>query len=425
MRLRNHPQREKHLFWLEEVEDDLLELVYAASTCLLAISLGEGHGLCLIEAVKHRLPILARDIPVFREVAGKHASYFVGTTPSALADAVDRWLQSYRTGSVVQSDGIPWMNWVQATQVMLDVLLHDKWQSVWQPMQEENLVARYWGSDTRLSSIVGMRIGTELWSSGNAGYLLHGPYLDLKPGHYVAILHGRVGAMGLQGAMANVCVSGGLQVIVETSLVGKVKPYEQFKACLDFVLDKPCKSLEFRVEVEVMSDLMIELVEIKMFSATKQCKTVEIAYSNQHELISFARQDERQTVLAYWANHPALYSEVGYAEGRCLHTTGKAGFLVYGPYESLPAGHYGIEIKGNSCLASDAWMDLVCNQGATVLIKKTSLLENMEQNQSLIDLEFTLDRFVNNIELRIFVTKDTDMSLIGWSVHKKLDDSLV
>ena len=56
------------LFWLEGISDEYLEKIYDAATCLIAASEGEGFGLPLIKVAQHKLPIIARDIPVFREV---------------------------------------------------------------------------------------------------------------------------------------------------------------------------------------------------------------------------------------------------------------------------------------------------------------------------------------------------------------------
>jgi glycosyltransferase involved in cell wall biosynthesis len=75
-RLRKHKELGKRLFWLEGASDEFLTKIYATSTCLIAASYGEGFGLPLIEAAKHKLPIICRDIPVFREVASEHAFYF-------------------------------------------------------------------------------------------------------------------------------------------------------------------------------------------------------------------------------------------------------------------------------------------------------------------------------------------------------------
>ena len=71
----------------------MLEQVYCNARVLLATSEGEGFGLPLVEAAHYGLPIIARDIPVFREVAGKHAYYFSGENAQALADALGDWLR--------------------------------------------------------------------------------------------------------------------------------------------------------------------------------------------------------------------------------------------------------------------------------------------------------------------------------------------
>lgn len=73
---RRHPEFGKMLFWLEGISDEYLEKIYAASTCLLASSEGESFCLPLIEAAQHKLPIIARDIPIFREVSSEYAYYF-------------------------------------------------------------------------------------------------------------------------------------------------------------------------------------------------------------------------------------------------------------------------------------------------------------------------------------------------------------
>ena len=110
-KLRAHPQLGQRLFWLEAISDEYLEQVYAASTCLLCASEGEGFGLPLIEAAQHQLAIIARDLPVFREVAGGHAFYFDGSQAGDLAGAVESWLALHQEGRHPQSDGMPWLTW--------------------------------------------------------------------------------------------------------------------------------------------------------------------------------------------------------------------------------------------------------------------------------------------------------------------------
>lgn len=121
-RLRAHPEAGRRLLWFEDSSDELLALLYARSSALLLASEGEGFGLPLIEAARHGLPIVARDLPVFREVAGDHAWWFSGIEPQALADALQRWLELGRK-AVPQSAGMSWSSWADATQALLGQIL--------------------------------------------------------------------------------------------------------------------------------------------------------------------------------------------------------------------------------------------------------------------------------------------------------------
>ena len=125
-RLRHHPELGKRLFWLEGISDEYLEKVYAASTCLIAASAGEGFGLPLIEAAQHKLPIIARDIPVFREVAGEHAYYFDGLDSESLAQAIQDWLKLKSESRVPSSENMPWLRWEQSVQQLIKRILPSK-----------------------------------------------------------------------------------------------------------------------------------------------------------------------------------------------------------------------------------------------------------------------------------------------------------
>lgn len=93
-KLRKHPRLGKQLFWLEGISDEYLEKLYPCCVALIAASEGEGFGLPLIEAARHNIPVVARDIPVFREVGGEGAYYFDADTPEKLAHALEAWVQS-------------------------------------------------------------------------------------------------------------------------------------------------------------------------------------------------------------------------------------------------------------------------------------------------------------------------------------------
>lgn len=121
-RLRSHPERERRLFWLEHPSDEFLERLYAGCACLIAASRGEGFGLPLVEAAQHGLPIIARDLPVFREVAGERAFYFEDDSPQALAAAVAQWLTLYRQSRHPASTDMPWLTWQQSAERLMQLL---------------------------------------------------------------------------------------------------------------------------------------------------------------------------------------------------------------------------------------------------------------------------------------------------------------
>ena len=122
--IQNHPELNKHLFWLDSISDEYLDQIYSASTCLIAASDGEGFGLPLIEAARRHVPIIAREIAVFKEVAGEHAFYYSANKPEDMTLAIEAWLDLYATGAHPRSDQMPWLTWQQSAQSVLKTLLN-------------------------------------------------------------------------------------------------------------------------------------------------------------------------------------------------------------------------------------------------------------------------------------------------------------
>lgn len=121
--LNTHRESGQRLFWLQGISDEYLEKIYAASTVLLAAAEGEGFGLPLIEAAQRQLPIIARNLPVFCEVAGEYAFYFEGVQPKQLAEAIQTWLRLCREKAVPNSGDMPWLTWAESTQQLLKAIL--------------------------------------------------------------------------------------------------------------------------------------------------------------------------------------------------------------------------------------------------------------------------------------------------------------
>jgi len=118
-----HLENGERLWWLEKVSDEFLETLYGSSNCLIAASAGEGFGLPLIEAAHHGLPLLARNLPVFREVAGRHAAYFEGDSAEQLARAVKSWLKLFREDRHPRSSTMKRFTWRESARELASLIL--------------------------------------------------------------------------------------------------------------------------------------------------------------------------------------------------------------------------------------------------------------------------------------------------------------
>lgn len=122
--LQQHPEQGRRLFWYPHPDDAQLQALYRNCHCLLAASWDEGFGLPLIEAAREGLPLLARDIAIFREVAGEHASYFTAEDDQDLARAIEHWLRDYQLGRIPDSTRLSWLSWADSARELAARLPH-------------------------------------------------------------------------------------------------------------------------------------------------------------------------------------------------------------------------------------------------------------------------------------------------------------
>lgn len=75
-RIRSHPEFGRRLFWFPDAGDAELSWLYRHARGLICASLVEGFGLPLVEGIAMGLPVLASDIPIFREVGARDVRFF-------------------------------------------------------------------------------------------------------------------------------------------------------------------------------------------------------------------------------------------------------------------------------------------------------------------------------------------------------------
>lgn len=178
-RMRGHEEAGKRLVWKESASDAELAQAYASASALIMASEGEGFGLPLIEAAQHGLPVIARDLPVFREVAGVGAFYFDCQEPAGLAACLQDWLSLSRQGAHPDPAGIRWITWKESASQLWQ-LVHHGGQGIWRRGGKFEAIAAH----PAVATQVGRLDRGKLVSDGREGYLAYGPYSQIPKGDY-------------------------------------------------------------------------------------------------------------------------------------------------------------------------------------------------------------------------------------------------
>jgi glycosyltransferase involved in cell wall biosynthesis len=119
--------------WFSAASDELLDHLYDSASLLLVASRGEGFGLPIIEAAMRGVTVLARDLPVFREVGGDAIRYFAGESPDDLADAIERSLAAVRQGAVSNQPSVIVNSWATSAERFLDAATGKSPYKTWSP----------------------------------------------------------------------------------------------------------------------------------------------------------------------------------------------------------------------------------------------------------------------------------------------------
>ena len=117
-RIEHHGELGHRLFWFRDATDDVIADLYRSADGLLGASHAEGFGLPLVEAAHFGVPLLLRDIPVFRDVAADGAEYFTAHDGAALADAIGQWLEKIAAGQAPASVSLRAKTWKASAQAL-------------------------------------------------------------------------------------------------------------------------------------------------------------------------------------------------------------------------------------------------------------------------------------------------------------------
>ena len=119
-----HAEFGRRLFWFKDGNDAELDYAYSRTDAVICASYAEGFGLPIAEAARRDRPVIASDIPVFREVGGEGVAYFRVNDPDALAEIVRRW-----SAGEIRTDPakVSRSSWADAAQRVCEIITRDDW----------------------------------------------------------------------------------------------------------------------------------------------------------------------------------------------------------------------------------------------------------------------------------------------------------
>lgn len=182
-RLRYHEEFGRRLFWIDGPSDPQLYGLYAACDALISSSYMEGYGLPIVEAARFGKPIIASDIPVFRELGERlgNTRFFELGSASSLAEAV-RSFMAERAQDVGPGVGCaPYLSWAESATHFRDLILGQHWYARYEPDRGD-------GEPTSPLGQVAMRRPLDGEERRHTLQLVEGPYPSDSGQSYKVIL---------------------------------------------------------------------------------------------------------------------------------------------------------------------------------------------------------------------------------------------
>jgi glycosyltransferase involved in cell wall biosynthesis len=207
-----------------------------------------------------RRPVAVTPIAIFADL-GNAVHRLPGTKPQDLAkgiaDVLSNLGQETELAKSIETDADKWRS--SHTYAALSARLHGICKAIASELQPNARV--FDGSSRQLSSQVGRISGRSLLSTGVAGYLVFGPYLNLPAGRYCLVVIGKLSLPIASKAHLDVCAAGGAEVFTRFDFAGSA---ESRIADVEFSLEIPCRDLEIRVSVDKYAHIRIDQIEVRL-----------------------------------------------------------------------------------------------------------------------------------------------------------------
>lgn len=255
----HHDRLNENLFVFQGISDEFLEKLYGYSNALIAASYDEGFGLPIIEAAAYHIPVIARDIPVFREVAGDSDAvlYFDQDQKSLLNLLIDFATTNHQATNDQQTQ---YLTWQQSADQHKAIICGKNREYI---TIDDRL--SYWANNSRIGSIVGEIEKDGIKTTQQAGCLIYGPYFPLAKGSWKVII--TLTNCAHIHLSVNICYNQASMSLSSTSYTNSDSFIEKdgdFILILPIEVKDDIKDLEVVIDVDEASDFTVKRVEFSI-----------------------------------------------------------------------------------------------------------------------------------------------------------------
>lgn len=383
------PFKDKLLFWPESVSDSDLAYLYSKATALIAGSLGEGFGLPLIEAMSQGTNVIARDIPVFKEVTNNSAVYFQA------AKEFKTIILNYKKYPIPPD--ISAQSWSESAHQLMSAILNGQNLNPWIRDDTITLLPICSG---RFNTSAGIYNSDRINSNSVKGLLVWGGYFPIDIGSYEIKLYGK----------SNLDQEISLKVTTQNNDI------------IEILFDK--NSLHLNASKEAYDKP--EVIATAHISINKTVKDAEI-YVEVSELNSLyisgfeiVQTTERPFILLD-LRCDLFKTEAGIKKDQGVFTQNKPGILLHGGDINLHAGKYSMEIFGTSPQIQNIDFSIgYFDEFNTkqILLNFQDLKIAKSENSIISKKTFSINKPIENAELFIDVDENNKLKVSEIKLQK-------
>jgi hypothetical protein len=132
--------------------------------------------------------------------------------------------------------------------------------------------------------------------------------------------------------------------------------------------------------------------------------------------------DDVATNCRRWrSDSQAVQTLVGMIKGGLLQTTGRSGFLMYGPYTDLEPGKYLLTLEAERFDESgQSWLDISAERGQRQLRRMdlAEMLGEPSSSATVLQIPFRLKQPADDLEVRIWVDEAAAIGVAGYSIER-------